>query len=91
VYFGDNRRMSGDISQLQRLTDEQVQSRLRAYADGGRFQEALRWLWDQAGDIIEETSAKHFGDAVAKLNREHFTKPVNLQKLAEVLAELNGM
>ena len=69
--------MSGDISQLQRLTDEQVQSRLRAYADGGRFQEALRWLWDQAGDIIEETSAKHFGDAVAKLNREHFTKPVN--------------
>ena len=69
--------MSGDTSQLQRLSEEQVQSRLRAYSDGGRFQEAMRWLWDQAGDIIEETTRKHFGDAVAKLNRDHFTKSVN--------------
>ena len=69
--------MSGDSGHLQRLTDEQVESRLKAYSDGGRFQEAMRWLWDQAGDIIEDTTRKHFGDQVAKLNRDHFTKPVN--------------
>ena len=69
--------MSGDSGHLQRLTDEQVESRLKAYSDGGRFQEAMRWLWDQAGDIIEDTTRKHFGDHVAKLNRDHFTKPVN--------------
>ena len=69
--------MNGDIGHLQRLTDEQVRIRLKAYSDGGRFQEGLRWLWDQAGDIIEDTTRKHFGDHVAKLNRDHFTKPVN--------------
>ena len=30
--------MSGDTSQLQRLTDEQVNARLAAYADKGRFE-----------------------------------------------------
>jgi methyl-accepting chemotaxis protein len=69
--------MNGDIGHLQRLTDDQVKTRLHAYCDGGRFQESMRWLWDQAGDIIEETTRKHFGDHVAKLNRDHFTKPVN--------------
>jgi len=34
--------MSGDIGNLQRLSDEQVSSRLRAYTDGGRFQDSLR-------------------------------------------------
>jgi methyl-accepting chemotaxis protein len=69
--------MNGDNGHLQRLSDEQVSIRLKAYSDGGRLQESMRWLWDQAGDIIEETVQKHFGERVAKLNRDHFTKPVN--------------
>ena len=46
--------MSGDIGNLQRLSDEQVSSRLRAYTDGGRFQDSLRWLWGQAGDVMHD-------------------------------------
>ena len=66
--------MSGDIGHLQRLTDEQVASRLKAYSDGGRFQDSLRWLWGQAGDVIEECSRRHFGEEAVKLNRAYFTE-----------------
>ena len=58
--------MSVEIGNLQRLTDEQVSSRLRAYTDGGRFQDSLRWVWGQAGDVIEECSRRHFG-CIARL------------------------
>ena len=44
--------MSGDIGHLQRMTDEQVSARLSAYSDGGRFEESLRWLWSEAGEIV---------------------------------------
>ncbi|WP_262984909.1 hypothetical protein [Sphingomonas daechungensis] len=37
--------MSVDIGNLPRLSDEQVNSRLKAYSDGGKFQDSLRWLW----------------------------------------------
>ena len=54
--------MSGDTSQLQRLTDEQVNARLAAYADKGRFEANMHWLWDQAGDIIEEVVLAILGE-----------------------------
>ena len=54
--------MSGDTSQLQRLTDEQVNARLAAYADNGRFETNLHWLWEQAGDLIEEVSRTMLGE-----------------------------
>ena len=69
--------MNGDNGHLQRLTDEQVASRLRAYSDGGKFQDSLRWLWGQAGDVIEECSRRHFGDEAVKLNRAYFTKSID--------------
>ena len=69
--------MNGDIGHLQRLTDEQVASRLRAYGDSGRFQDSLRWLWGQAGDVIEECSRRHFGEEAVKLNRAYFTMKVD--------------
>ncbi len=68
--------MSGDTGHLQRLTDEQVNARLAAYADGGRFETALRGLWDQVGEVIAEASRRHFGDD-ACLGRDHFIKPIN--------------
>jgi hypothetical protein len=45
--------MTGETGQLQPLTDEQVHARIAAYADNGRFEANLHWLWEQAGDIIE--------------------------------------
>ena len=69
--------MSGDIGNLQRLTDEQVAARLSAYSDGGRFQDSLRWLWGQAADVIEECSRRHFGEEAVKLNRAYFTMKVD--------------
>ena len=66
--------MNGDHGHLQRLTDEQVASRLKAYSDGGKFQDSLRWLWGQAGDVIEECSRRHFGEEAVKLNRAYFTE-----------------
>ncbi|NUT00429.1 MAG: chemotaxis protein [Sphingomonas sp.] len=69
--------MSGDNGNLQRLTDEQVAARLSAYSDGGRFQDSLRWLWGQAGDVIEECARRHFGEQAVKLNRAYFTMKVD--------------
>jgi len=69
--------MKSDTAHLQRLTDDQVSRRLAAYADDGRFEEALRWLWSVAGEIIEEASRRHFGDEAARQYREQFTTPVN--------------
>jgi methyl-accepting chemotaxis protein len=69
--------VSRDLKNLQRLTDEQINARLAAYADEGRFEASMQWLWREAGDILEQCSRAHFGDDSAKLVRAHFTSPVN--------------
>ncbi|HET9460092.1 MAG TPA: methyl-accepting chemotaxis protein [Sphingomicrobium sp.] len=69
--------MKSDTAHLQRLTDDQVSRRLAAYADDGRFEEAMRWLWSVAGEIIEDASRSHFGDETARQYREQFTTPVD--------------
>ena len=69
--------MSGDTSQLQRLTDEQVNARLAAYADKGRFEANMHWLWDQAGDIIEEVALAVLGESAVQYERDRFTHPID--------------
>ena len=69
--------MSGDTSQLQRLTDEQVNARLAAYADKGRFETNLHWLWEQAGDLIEEISRTTLGEQAVAYEQERFTRKVD--------------
>jgi len=69
--------MTGDTGHLQRLTDEQVASRLATYGEDGAFEESLRWLWSEAGEVIEEEWRAHFGADAAKLNCVLFTLPVN--------------
>jgi methyl-accepting chemotaxis protein len=69
--------MIGDTGQLQRLTNEQVDARLAAYTDGGRFEANLHWLWDEAGDIIEEVARKHLSDEAVKYERDRFTRPID--------------
>ncbi len=69
--------MSGDTSQLQRLTDEQVNARLAAYADNGRFETNLHWLWEQAGDLIEEVSRTTLGEQAVAYEQERFNRKVD--------------
>ncbi|MEO6361575.1 MAG: methyl-accepting chemotaxis protein [Sphingomicrobium sp.] len=62
---------------LQRLSAEDVAERLAAYSDGGKLQEAFRWLWDQAGSIIQEVAAVHLGEAAGKFQQAFYTSPVD--------------
>ncbi len=64
--------MSADTGQLQRLTDEQVSARLKAYNPGGSLEHDLQQLWDDAGDIIEaEVSAQFGADSAKKLHSQY--------------------
>jgi methyl-accepting chemotaxis protein len=83
--------MNSDTGHLQRLTDEQVSRRLKAFADDGRFQESLRWLWDEAADVIEDSARKHFGEDAAKQSRDQFTRPVDEAWVRTVAEEGVGM
>jgi len=69
--------MSGETGHLQRLTDEQVASRLSSYCENGHFEASLRRLWDDAGAVIEQASHTHFAGDVGSLGRDHFTRPVD--------------
>ena len=62
---------------LQMLTESQVERRLAAYGDEGRFSEAMRRYWTAAGDLTEEAARRHFGDSGAALVRDYFTRPFN--------------
>ena len=45
--------MSGDIGHLQRLTEQQVASRLSSYGEDGRFEAAAPPVGDRPGTMIE--------------------------------------
>ena len=76
--------MGGDTSQLQRLTDEQVNARLAAYADKGRFEANLHWLWDQAGDLIEDVTRSMLGEEGVEYERDRFTRKVDAEWVRKV-------
>jgi methyl-accepting chemotaxis protein len=62
---------------LQKLTDEQVRHRLSAYNPGGEFERELRWLWEEAGDLIDSAVTASGGEAASARTRESFTRPVD--------------
>ncbi|HEX8574442.1 MAG TPA: methyl-accepting chemotaxis protein [Allosphingosinicella sp.] len=62
---------------LQKLTDAQVEHRLRAYNRDGGFERELAWLWAGAGDLIEAAVLASGGEAAALRIRESFTRPVD--------------
>ena len=70
--------MSGETSHLQRLSNEQVASRLQHYADGGAFESALHWLWEQAGETLESACRRQFGDEGADVVRAYMTRPIDV-------------
>jgi len=70
--------MSGDTSHLQRLSNEQVAARLQHYAQGGAFESSLHWLWEQAGETLENACRRQFGDEGAKVVRAYMTRPIDV-------------
>jgi len=70
--------MSGETSHLQRLSNEQVASRLQHYADGGAFESSLHWLWEQAGETLENACRRQFGDEGANVVRAYMTRPIDV-------------
>ncbi|MBA3527005.1 MAG: chemotaxis protein [Sphingomonas sp.] len=79
--------MRSDTGHLQRLTDDQVSRRLAAYADDGRFQDSMRRLWGEAGEVIEDAFRRHFGEDAASQNRDQFTRPVDAHWVRSVAEE----
>src|SRR5687768_7434441 len=69
--------MSGDTSHLQRLNDERVASRLQHYSNQGELESSLRWLWEQAGSVIEEACIAEFGENGGRVVRTYMTRPVD--------------
>jgi methyl-accepting chemotaxis protein len=76
---------------LQMLTQAQVERRLAAYADGGRFTEAMRRYWDAVGDLTEEATRRHFGDDETALVRDCFARPFDEEWISRAAEPGFGM
>ncbi len=70
--------MSSDTGHLQRLNDQQVASRLTNYADHGRFEAGLHWLWGEAGEFVEAACRTYFGEEGAQVARAYATRAVDV-------------
>jgi methyl-accepting chemotaxis protein len=76
--------MGGDTGQLQRLTDDQVGSRLAAYNPAGSLERDLHQLWDAAGDLIETEVRTQFGAEAAHRTKVQYTGTVNAAWVQDV-------
>jgi methyl-accepting chemotaxis protein len=65
------------MTELQPLTDTQVQNRLVAYNPDGALERDLRGLWDDASEIIRECARAHFGDPAVAVVERHYTAKVD--------------
>ena len=79
--------MSGETAQLQRLTDEQVSARLKAYNPGGSLERDIRFLWENAGEIIDDEVRAQFGAETANRLNAHFTGKLNFDWVQNVAEE----
>ncbi|HET7709807.1 MAG TPA: methyl-accepting chemotaxis protein [Sphingomicrobium sp.] len=70
--------MKGDTSHLQRLSNEQVASRLQYYASGGELESSFHWLWGEAGELLDAACRRQFGDAGADVVAAYMTRPVDV-------------
>ena len=61
-----------------------MNARLAAYADKGRFETNLHWLWEQAGDLIEEVSRTTLGEQAVAYEQERFTRKVDAEWVRNV-------
>ena len=75
-----------DGAKLQKLTAGQIDARLSAYNPGGAFERDLHWLWQEAGEAIEQTVVEEAGNELARQFREHLTRPVDAAWIERVAA-----
>ena len=79
--------MSGETAQLQRLTDEQVSARLKAYNPGGSLERDIRYLWENTGEIIDDEVRGQFGAETANQLNAHYTGKVDFDWVQNVAEE----
>ena len=69
--------MGGDRATLQKLTDEQVASRLSAYNGDGQLARDLEALWAESSEILADQQRRVFGEEAAARLAETFGRPVD--------------
>lgn len=77
--------MTADTASLQRLTDEQVANRLKAYNGDGALERDIRTFWESAGDLLEAEIQSEFGADAPQGLAKHYTAKVDadwIQKVA---------
>jgi methyl-accepting chemotaxis protein len=78
--------MSGETGQLQRLTDDQVSTRLVAYNADGSLDRDIALLREKVGDLIESNVRDQFGKESAERVKAHYGSKVDanwVQSVAE--------
>jgi methyl-accepting chemotaxis protein len=78
--------MSGETGQLQRLTDDEVSTRLVAYNADGSLDRDVALLREKVGDLIESEVREQFGKESAERVRAHYGSKVDsswVQNVAE--------
>jgi methyl-accepting chemotaxis protein len=75
-----------DTRNLQRLSDQDVAERLAAYSDAGKLDQSFRWLWDEAGSMIEEAAETHIGGIASKFQQAFYTSSID-EKWVRLVAE----
>jgi methyl-accepting chemotaxis protein len=73
-------------NQVLRLSDSDVAERLSAYSSGGQLEVDLHWIWEEAGHIIQEVAAAHFGEDTRKFQHSLYACPVD-QRWVRTIAE----
>jgi methyl-accepting chemotaxis protein len=76
--------MNGDNGHLQRLTDEQVTTRLEAYNPQGALERDIRKLWEQAGDLIQAEVRAQFGADAEQKIEAHYTRTIDASWVQDV-------
>lgn len=71
--------MNGDSATLQRLTDEQVSNRLKAYNSDGELDRDIETVREAAADIVEEQVRNVFGAESASAVVERYSKKVDAE------------
>src|SRR3954467_4912458 len=79
--------MTGETAQLQRLTDEQVSARLKAYNPGGSLERDIRYLWENVGEIIDDEVRGQYGPEAANQLNAHYTGKVDFDWVQNVAEE----
>jgi methyl-accepting chemotaxis protein len=78
--------MSGETGQLQRLTDDQVSTRLVAYNADGSLDRDIALLREKVGDLVESNVRDQFGKESADRVKAHYSSKVDanwVQSVAE--------